>query len=73
MNKTIRHSDSLQKKDELLQFEVQKPGFRTEIIGGYDPYVDRNGVTQLGETLFETENSIVLGGALFVLEKVFGI
>jgi len=58
---------------DTLDLTMAKPGFRTQIIGGYDPYVDRNGITQLGETLFETENSIVLGGALFVLEKLFGV
>jgi hypothetical protein len=65
-------SDSMNPND-TLDFEIKKPGFRTQILGGYDPYVDKNGITQLGETLFDTENSIVLGGALFVLEKVFGV
>lgn len=49
------------------------PTFRTKIIGGYDPVVDEHGITQLGEVLFDTENETVLGGALFVLEKVFGV
>ena len=31
------------------------------------------GFDDFGNLLFETENQIVLGGALFILEKVFGV
>jgi len=50
-----------------------KPFVRTKIIGGYDAYCDKNGVTRFGEVAFETENMIVLGGAQFTLEKLFGV
>lgn len=69
--KRLHLQDTVQ-PDDRVSFSMAKPGFRTQIIGGYDPYV-KNGVTELGETLFETENSIVLGGALFTLEKLFGV
>jgi hypothetical protein len=59
---TLKLSDKLNHED-LLTFEVKKPGFRTDI----------RGYNELGEEVFRTENSIVLGGALFVLEKVFGV
>jgi hypothetical protein len=50
--------------DDSLSFAVeQSKGFKTDI----------RGFNELGEELFRTENSIVLGGALFVLEKVFGV
>lgn len=64
--------DTLQSNDKV-SFKVPKSTFRTKIIGGYDPYVDSRGITMLGETLFDTENQIVLGGALFTLEKLFGV
>lgn len=38
-------------------------GFRTEIWG----------TNELGEELFRTNNSLVIGGALFTLEKLFGV
>lgn len=69
----IRHSDSLNTHDLTMPMGYRKPGFRTKIIGGHDLYKDNNGVSQLGEVLFTTENSLVLGGGLFVLEKVFGV
>ena len=46
---------------------------RTKILGGYDHFIDKNGISQLGEVIFEGENQIVLGGAMFILEKLFGI
>lgn len=55
-------TDDLQTND-VLSFATKKPGFRTDI----------RGYNELGEEVFRTENSIVLGGALFVLEKVFGV
>jgi hypothetical protein len=73
MSDIINLTDSLN-PDDTLRVGMRKPGFRTQIVGGYDAYVNKKtGVTELGETLFETENSIVLGGATFVLEKIFGI
>ena len=72
IHKSLNIDDSLRNKD-MLVFGNRKPGtFRTKIIGGYDSYVDKQGVTRLGETVFETENMIVLSGSLFTLEKVFG-
>ena len=63
----MRHNDG-------VQFSMKQPSpLRTKIVAGYDPYKDKNGVTQFGETVFEAENMIVLGGSLFTLEKVFGI
>ena len=46
--------------------------FRTKVIAGYDPFVDKNGVTRFGEVVFERSNMIVLGGSTFALEKLFG-
>lgn len=73
MRPDIQLNDQLNNKD-TISFEMnRKPGFRTKIIGGYDAYKDKNGITRFGETVFETENMIVLGGSLFTLEKLFGV
>lgn len=71
--KCINLSDSLTTKDELVGASKIKPitvaseqkkVLRTQIIG-----LD----TLTGEHLFETENQIVLGGGLFILEKLFNV
>ena len=64
MKDQLHSSDGLTRKNNM---------YRTKIVAGYDAYKDKNGVTQFGETVFETENMIVLGGSLFTLEKVLGI
>jgi len=73
MDKIIKKKDNLNSND-ILSFEF-KPNVlqRTKIIGGFNPTVNEKGITELGEILFEEENQIVLGGALFVLEKIFGV
>lgn len=74
-NKNIKVlTDKLSPQDALsFSFDKPKPYCRTQIIGGYDLSVDAKGMSQLGEVLFEEENQIVLGGALFTLEKVWGV
>lgn len=44
---------------------------KTQVLAGYNHYIDDNGISQLGEVIFEKENQIVLGGAVFILEKLF--
>lgn len=61
MSDIIKLSDKISPKD-VLTFE-QKKGFRTKVIA----------YNELGEKLFETQNTIVIGGALYVLEKLFGV
>ena len=70
---TLNIRDNLNNKDSVSFSTKRSPFVRTKIVAGYDPYKDKNGVTQFGETVFETENMIVLGGSLFTLEKVFGL
>lgn len=76
MSKNILLKDKLTTRD-TLSFErtvgKKAPTFRTEIQGGYDFIPSATGKSRLGETLFDEENQTVLGGALFVLEKVFGV
>lgn len=73
MNKNIVFRDNLNNKDTVSFGYKPSPFVRTKIVGGYDAYKDKNGITQFGEVVFETENMIVLGGSLFTLEKVFGV
>jgi len=56
-----------------VSFRLTKPGFRTRIIGGYDAYKDKDGVTQFGEVCFDQSNTVVLGGGLYILEKLFNV
>lgn len=74
-DKTLHLTDRVSTPD-MISFNkaVSKtaPTFRTKIIGGYD-LTERNGISELGEVLFETTNNQVLGGALFTLEKLFGV
>lgn len=66
-------SNILSVNDKLKYNDGSKFFNRTKIIGGYDPYKDKNGVTRFGTKVFETENMIVLGGGLFTLEKLFNV
>jgi hypothetical protein len=45
----------------------------TQIMGGYDLYRDNNGISHLGEVVFETENMVPIGGVQYAMEQIFGI
>jgi hypothetical protein len=65
INSTDKLAESSARKVEPLRIDsVQGKVLKTKIIG-----LD----TLTGEKLFEEENQIVLGGALFILEKVFNV
>lgn len=67
MKKPLQINDSITNKDNIIQPQriIEQPKtLRTKIIG-------LDSLTK--EKLFETENKIVLGGALFILEKLFNI
>lgn len=71
MDNNLNLTDKITTKDSIgggstlehPSFSMQEPTFRTQIIG----------TNELGETVFEATNNTVIGGALFVLEKVFGV
>lgn len=46
---------------------------KTQILGGYDRYVDDHGVSQLGETVFSRTNMVPLGGVQYVMEQLFKV
>ena len=73
MNKIIKKKDKLS-TNGIISLDY-KPNVlqKTKIIGGFNPRINEKGITELGEVLFEEENQIVLGGALFILEKIFGV
>lgn len=64
--------DHLTLRDEIgIKKEHQKT-FRTQILYGTDPYINpKNGVTYLGEVWDEETNETVVGGAVYVFEKLF--
>jgi hypothetical protein len=75
MDPKILKLDDKFKSRDTQSFEY-KPSVlhRTKIIGGYNHHINpKTGISELGEVLFEEENQIVLGGALFILEKIFGV
>lgn len=60
--------DDITTRDEIASIGVQRikhtsPYCRTKVWG----------VDEFGQTLFEEENQVVLGGSLFTLQKVWGI
>lgn len=57
------HDDLAVNPDGSVKLKHNSPYCRTRITA----------YNELGEMLFDTENQVVLGGALFTLEKVFGI
>ena len=75
-NKILRLNDRVTSKDEIVTHENDNPTFeykprplqRTKVIG----YAEKNG-NIFGEKLWEDENQITIGGALFILEKLFGV
>ena len=64
LNSTDKLSDAPSKVEPLRVESTQGKVLKTKIIG-----LD----TLTGDKLFEEENQIVLGGALFILEKVFNV
>lgn len=66
----MKLTDKINGHDELSHRVSYKPPVltRTRIQGFWC-----DGENDLGEMCFETENQIVLGGSLFILEKIFGV
>lgn len=62
MTKELKLNDSMRPRDVILNMDTtQHKGFRTEVLVQ----------NELGETIFE--NSLMLGGGIYVLEKLFGV
>ena len=63
---TMILKDNIDNNDKIkpMRIESKQGNLKTKIIG-------LNSLTK--EVLFETENQIVLGGALFILEKIFNV
>lgn len=72
MNKKI--NDSLSFNDKL-DSAAQSRGLwvKTEIIGGYGLHTNSNGVSELGEVVFRTHNTVPIGGVQFVMEMLYGV
>ena len=63
---TMILKDNIDNNDKIkpMRIESKQGNLKTKIIG-------LDSLTK--EVLFETENQIVLGGALFILEKIFNV
>lgn len=66
-------NDKISMQEDLN--EKHKPGLwaRTQILGGYDRYTDRSGISQLGEVVFSRENMVPIGGVQYVMERLFEV
>lgn len=65
--------DSLNFKDSTSPLHRKTLWVRTEVIGGYGRYKDKNGVSQLNEVVFRKENMVPIGGVQYAMEKIFNI
>lgn len=71
MNSTKILSDNMSTMETKALASHDNPYFRTQVIAGYDPYIDEKGVTRFGEEIFNKENMLLIGGSVFTLEKLF--
>ena len=68
----IRHVCDHSPIIEKLSQPVNK--IRTRVQWGYDLTEDPvTGISQLGEIIGESENTVILGGKLYMLERIFGV
>lgn len=74
-NETLHLKDSLHMIDGIGKGKKHQSNLfvRTQVLGGYDRYVDNKGKTQLGEVCFEEENMVLIGGVQYALEQLLGV
>jgi len=68
--------DNIGMADKLMPMpKLHRSGIyqRTRVMGGYGFTRDVNGVSSLGETTFDEENMIPLGGCQYSFEQLFGV
>lgn len=68
--------DNIGMSDKLVPMpKLHRSGIfqRTRVMGGYGFTRDVNGVSSLGETTFDTENMIPIGGCQYSFEQLFGV
>ena len=71
-NIILRHIEEHSPVIEKIMQPTDK--IRTRVQWGYDLKEDPvTGISELGEIIGESENTVVLGGKLYMLEKIFGI
>lgn len=67
----IKINDAVRQKDDIAVSATKQPTFSTEKHKGFRTQITCK--DDFGQTIFETENRLVLGGALFTLGKLFGV
>lgn len=67
--------DALCLSDKLSNRKQQTLWSKTQILCGPTSslYKDRNGISQLGEVIFEEENMVPIGGVQYAMEKIYGV
>lgn len=74
MGITILKDRMFTKNDTIVPMPtMHKSGFwaRTQVLGGYGLHQGPNGVSVLGETVFETSNMVPLGGVQYAMSRIF--
>lgn len=69
-------TDGMRLKDKIaIMPESPSSGIyaRTQVLGGYGLQYDRNGISSLGETVFDDHNMIPLGGTQRCFESLWGV
>lgn len=71
-NKILK--DSLSLSDKISnKSHKQTLWARTQIIGGYGLHTNKNGISELDEVIFTTENMVPIGGVQFAMEMIYGV
>lgn len=69
-----RICDNSPMREKIANAYMNTDKIKTRIQWGYDLTEDPlTGVSQLGEVIGESENTVVLGGKLYMLERIFGV
>lgn len=69
--RNIKVTDTIRQRDVVESSSTQNPIFEMNKHKGFRTQIDVR--DDFGQLLFSTENRLVLGGALFTLEKLFGV
>lgn len=73
LNDRMHYEDKLQFSDGMSSKKKKSLWDHTEIIGGYDLHKKENGISELGEVIFKTENMVPIGGVQYAMEQIFKV
>lgn len=65
--------DRLFMGDKIAGSHPQTLWAKTKVMVGYGLHKNRMGLSELDETIFETENIVPIGGVQYAMEQIFGV